>query len=131
SLAKLLAEAQRELEYGRGFVLLRGIPVEHYSDQEAGLLFRGIGAHIGNVVSQNAKGDLLGHVFDRGYADYRGRSDIRGYQTRAELESQPSVAGPSGFLRRAGRKEGGKTLLPSSAPIHNEMLTHEPLLLGL
>ena len=38
------------------------------------------------VVSQNAKGDLLGHVFDRGYAEYRGRSDIRGYQTRAARE---------------------------------------------
>src|SRR5207253_913540 len=31
TLAKLLAEARRELEYGRGFVLLRGIPVERYS----------------------------------------------------------------------------------------------------
>ena len=37
-------------------------------------------------MSQNAKGDLLGHVFDRGYAEYRGRRDIRGYQTRAALE---------------------------------------------
>jgi hypothetical protein len=45
-----------------------------------------IGTHIGAVVSQNAKGDLLGHVFDRGYAEYRGRSDIRGSQTRAALE---------------------------------------------
>ena len=43
-------------------VLLRGIPVERYSDEEAGLLYRGIGTHIGSVVSQNAKGDLLGHV---------------------------------------------------------------------
>lgn len=131
SLAKLLAEARRELEYGRGFVLLRGIPVEHYSDEEAGLLFRGIGAHIGNVVSQNAKGDLLGHVFDRGYADYRGRSDIRGYQTRAELEFHTDVVDIVGLFCLRGAKEGGQSLIVSSTTIHNEMLTHEPLLLGL
>jgi hypothetical protein len=131
SLAKLLAEARRELEYGRGFVLLRGLTVEHYSDQEAGLLFRGIGAHIGNVVSQNAKGDLLGHVFDRGYADYRGRSDIRGYQTRAELEFHTDIVDIVGLLCLRSAKEGGQSLIVSSTTIHNEMLTHEPLLLGL
>ena len=86
SVDGLLADARHELEYGRGFLLLRGLPIERYTDEEAGLLYRGIGAHIGAVVSQNAKGDLLGHVFDRGYAEYRGRRDIRGYQTRAALE---------------------------------------------
>jgi len=131
TLAELLAEVRRELEYGRGFVLLRDIPVERYSDEEAGLLYRGIGAHIGNAVSQNAKGDLLGHVFDRGYADYRGRSDIRGYQTRAELEFHTDIVDIVGLLCLRTAEEGGQSLIVSSTTIHNEMLAREPLLLGL
>ena len=128
TLSKFLADARRELEYGRGFVLLRGIPVERYSVEEAGLLYRGICAHIGNIVSQNAKGDLRGHVFDRGYADYRGRSDIRGYQTRAELEFHTDIVG---LLCLRAAKQGGESLIVSSTTIYNEMLAHEPLLLGL
>ena len=131
TLSKFLAGARRELEYGRGFVLLRGIPVERYSDEEAGLLYRGIGAQIGNIVSQNAKGDLLGHVFDRGYADYRGRSDIRGYQTRAELEFHTDVVDIVGLLCLRAAKQGGESLIVSSTTIYNEMLAHAPLLLGL
>ena len=44
SVDGLLADARHELEYGRGFLLLRGLPIERYTDEEAGLLYRGIGA---------------------------------------------------------------------------------------
>jgi hypothetical protein len=57
SVDGLLADARHELEYGRGLLLLRGLPIERYTDEEAGLFYRGIvGAHIGAVVLQNAKG---------------------------------------------------------------------------
>jgi len=44
SVGGLLADARHELEYGRGFLLLRGLPIDRYTDEEAGLLYRGIGA---------------------------------------------------------------------------------------
>ena len=40
SVDGLLADARHELEYGRGFLLLRGVPIERYTDEEAGLLYR-------------------------------------------------------------------------------------------
>jgi len=52
-----------------------------------------------NAVGERPKGDVLGHVFDRGYAEYRGRSDIRGYQTRADLEFHTEEPGASGCGR--------------------------------
>jgi hypothetical protein len=131
TLAARLTALRREVEYGRGFVLLRGIPVRDYSDDEAELLFRGIGCHIGEAVTQNAKGDLLGHVRDQGYADYRGRSDIRGYQTRARLEFHTDVVDIVGLLCLRAAKEGGHSLLVSATTIHNEMLRQAPQLLGL
>ncbi len=126
-----LAAIRQEVEFGRGFVLLRGIPMQRYSDADAGLLFRGIGCHIGEVVTQNAKGDLLGHVRDQGYADYRGRNDIRGYQTRARLEFHTDVVDIVGLMCLRAAREGGHSLIVSSTTVHNEMLRDTPLLLGL
>ena len=51
-----------ELENGRGFKLLRGLPVERYSDAEINAITYGIGLHLGQPVCQNPRGDLLGEV---------------------------------------------------------------------
>ena len=131
TLAALLRSLREEIEYGRGFVLLRGIPVRDYTKGDAGLMFRGVGCHIGEVVTQNAKGDLLGHVRDQGYADYRGRSDVRGYQTRARLEFHTDVVDIVGLMCLRAAREGGYSLIVSSTTVHNEMLRAAPLLLGL
>ena len=131
TLAPRLAGLRQELEYGRGFTLLRGIKLDRYDDAEAGLLFRGIGCHFGDVVVQNAKGDVLGHVRDLGYDDYRGRSDVRGYQTRARLEFHTDVVDIVGLMCLRAAREGGHSLIVSSTTVHNEMLRETPLLLGL
>ncbi len=41
---------------GRGFLLLRGLPVERWSMREAATAFFGLGAHLGSARSQNGKG---------------------------------------------------------------------------
>ena len=51
---------------GRGFMVIRGIPVERYSIEQAAAAFLGIGAYFGKSVSQNGKGHILGHVKDLG-----------------------------------------------------------------
>jgi hypothetical protein len=131
TLSPRLAALRRALEYGRGFTLLRGIRLDKYDDDDAGLLFRGIGCHLGEVVAQNAKGDVLGHVRDLGYDDYRGRSDVRGYQTRARLEFHTDVVDIVGLMCLRAAREGGHSLIVSSTTVHNEMLRETPLLLGL
>ena len=55
--AKLLALRQ-ELIRGRGFAVLRGLPVERYSEHEAQVIFCGLGSHLGLARSQNAQGQL-------------------------------------------------------------------------
>jgi hypothetical protein len=41
---------------GRGFMVIRGVPVQRYSIEEAAAAFLGIGAYLGKSVSQNGKG---------------------------------------------------------------------------
>jgi hypothetical protein len=130
-LASKLAACLDQVLYGRGFVLLRGLPCAEFSDEDAGILFRGMGTYLGEVASQNAKGDLLGHVRDAGYADYRGRNDIRGYQTRANLEFHTDVVDIVGLMCLRPAKEGGESLIVSSTTIHNALLETSAAHLGL
>src|SRR5881296_1238976 len=49
TLSRELAAVGEELENGRGFVLLRGLPVERYTLDELKTLYWGVGAHRGSA----------------------------------------------------------------------------------
>lgn len=66
TLAPRLHRILDQVLNGRGFVLLRGLPVKRWSRREAACAFLGLGLHWGNLRSQNAQGHLLGHVKDQG-----------------------------------------------------------------
>ena len=59
-----LAAVGHELEHGRGVVLLRGLPVARYTEDELRQLYWGIGTHLGAARYQNAHGELIGEVRD-------------------------------------------------------------------
>ena len=63
---KVIADAREELLEGRGFVYLRGLPVQSMSAEDAVTAYLGIGLHIDQPVSQNGQGHILGHVRDYG-----------------------------------------------------------------
>ena len=52
--------------HGRGFAMLRGLPVENRPIAETATAYWGIGTYFGSARSQNVKGHLLGHVYDLG-----------------------------------------------------------------
>lgn len=74
----------RELDDGRGFILVRGFPSNQYSEEEAAFAYWLVGLHMGRPVPQNRKGDLLGHVRDDG-AD-PNKLGTRLYRTRVKLD---------------------------------------------
>lgn len=79
TLAPRLARLRAEVLNGRGFALLRGLPVQRWPLRLSATAFFGIGTHLGAALSQNAQGHVLGHVQDLGL-----RSDdprVRIYQT--------------------------------------------------
>jgi hypothetical protein len=76
---KLRQRVENEVLNGRGFLLLRGLPVERWTMREAATAFYGLGAHLGNARSQNGKGHVLGHVKDLGLAS--NDPNVRIYQT--------------------------------------------------
>ena len=114
---------------GRGFALLRGLPVDSYSMKQAAIVFWGLGRWIGTPRSQNGKGHLLGHVRDLGY-DVADPS-VRIYQTTSRQTYHTDSCDVVALLCLQTAKAGGLSSLVSSMTIHNEMLRRRPDLLAL
>ena len=116
--AAALADIREELLDGRGFILIRGLPVERMSRAQAAAAFWGIASYIGEAISQNARGHLLGHVKDLG-TDY---AKVRGYQTRAYMAFHADQCDILALCCLHPAKSGGAHRICSSVALHNEML---------
>ncbi len=124
-----LADLKETLIYGIGFEVMRGLPVEKYSQQLAATIFCGVGAHLGSARSQNAKGHVLGHVRDTG-ADAKN-PNTRIYQTAERQTFHTDSSDVVGLLCLREAMEGGESLLVSTATIYNEMRRQRPDLVAL
>ncbi len=124
-LAPVLEEIARDVIDGRGFVLIRGVPVDRYNRLEAAIAYWGIGTYIGHAVSQNAKGHLLGHVKDLGGTSFANPTN-RGYETHDKLPYHSDSCDVVGLLCLHPSKSGGESTIVSSVIIHNEMLQRRP-----
>ena len=60
-------QIKHELMDGRGFLMIRGWPLDDYSLEDIGVMYYGFGAHFGKGASQSVIGDRLGYVMD--YSD--------------------------------------------------------------
>lgn len=113
-----------EVLNGRGFVLLRGLPVERWSRREAAIAFFGLGTHLGNARSQNAAGHVLGHVKDLGLSS--NDPNVRIYQTRERQTYHTDSCDVVGLLCLQPAKSGGLSSLVSSVTLFNEMRKRRP-----
>jgi hypothetical protein len=116
-----------EVLHGRGFVLLRGLPVERMTRYEAALAFYGIGLQLGSARSQNAKGHVLGHVKDLGLSSHDPNARI--YQTNERQTYHTDSCDVVALLCLQPAMTGGLSSLVSSVTIYNEMRRRRPDLL--
>jgi Taurine catabolism dioxygenase TauD, TfdA family len=123
-LAAEIASWSNEIQRGRGFVLVRGLPVERYNDMQVRVVFWGIGLYMGTALSQNSYGELLGDVYDEGVK--MGSGKVRGYRTNSFLMFHSDRADAVGLLCLHKAKEGGISSLVSTMTIHNEILKNHP-----
>lgn len=123
-LADKLAGILDEVIHGRGFVLIRGFPVDRLDQEGCAIGYLGLGSHLGAFRSQNAKGHLLGHVRDIG-RDIRDAT-TRYYQTNRALEYHTDSCDIVGLLSLRTSKSGGDSRLVSSVSIYNKMMRTRP-----
>lgn len=119
-----LSAALHELEYGRGFVMFRGLPVVGLAEPELETLYFGIGAHLGRVITQNSRGDRIGRVTDRGN-EYT-TTGVRGHGSRHAIQPHCDSSDLVGLLCVQPAARGGRSLIASASSIYNEILHRHP-----
>ena len=122
--AALLADVEREVADGVGFVQMRGLPVGTMTRRQAAIAFFGIGSHFGEPLSQNAAGHVLGHVKDLGL-DYDDPL-VRGYQTKVAMGFHTDQCDWVGLLCLNTAQSGGESRIVSAVTLYNEMLARRP-----
>ena len=123
-LAPKLADTARDLQSGRGFAVFSGLPVEQLTERECATIFSGLGAHMGCLRPQDARGSLVGHVRDQGLSS--SDPNVRIYQTSERQGFHCDWADVVGLLCLRPAMRGGTSMLVSATAIYNEMLAARP-----
>src|SRR5260221_3894584 len=131
------AEALREeLRTGSGFVVVKGLPIDRYTQDEACMIYWGLGTHLGRPIPQKVEGGLLYSVRDEGYnleRDY-GAAGVRTSKTTAgfnyHTDSPSMLAGHTPdivcLLALQTAKSGGESAIISAYTAHNAILAERP-----
>ncbi len=123
----LVANLRRELIEGKGFAVLRGLPLDSWSRREAAIAYWVIGNHLGSPVSNNGRGDMMCDIVDNG-VDYK-LATSRGYDSNAKLSYHCDQCDVVGLLCLQSAKKGGLSKLVSAMAVHDEILERRPDLL--
>ncbi len=125
TLAARLKEIEAELIDGRGFVRLRGLPRDRWTNDQMCMAYWGIGAHLGRPWPQNAKGHLLGDVTDHGKAanDPTSRGNEIG---EAGLDFHCDGSDLVGLMCLQTGVSGGLSAVANSVALHNRLVRERP-----
>jgi hypothetical protein len=124
ALAARIATWRRELTDGRGFLVVRGLPVERWSEEQASFAYWGLGLHLGRPGAQNPQDELLGHVVDTG--EDGANPYVRRYRTAGDIAYHCDLADVVGLLCLRTAKTGGASRIVSSVSVYNELLRRRP-----
>lgn len=124
-----LQRVQHDLENGSGVHVLRGLPIDRWSQAEAERVFWGITSHLGTPVAQTVNGDRIFHVRDEGFAE--GHPQARGPSSRKRLSFHSDRCDVIAFLCLRQAKAGGENDVVSAVTLYNEMLERRPDLVAV
>ena len=123
-LEERLADWTQTLRAGRGFVLIRGLPVERWPLEVTEMATWILGQHIGEAGPQNPQGETLGHVRD--YDEEAVNPMVRRYRTTGNIDFHCDGADVVGLLCLRTAKRGGQSRIASSVTIFNHLLAEHP-----
>ncbi|MDO1485117.1 Taurine catabolism dioxygenase TauD, TfdA family [Rhodococcus rhodochrous] len=120
-----IARWSNDLDRGRGFVLVRGLRTELYSDAVSGAIFFLLGLHLGVPMPQNQHGDLLDHVVATSNKTMDDPEALPS-RVRDKLEFHSDSSDVVGLICLRGAASGGESRLVSGAALYNRVLELRP-----
>lgn len=124
TLNRVIASAMDEVIDGRGFVLIRGVPLDGLTAAQIELMYWGIGVHAGLPIHQKTEDDLLVYIRDQGVDP--NDPLVRGFQTATSLDYHCDSSDAVGLLCVRPAKSGGVSTIVSSVAVHDELVRHDP-----
>jgi alpha-ketoglutarate-dependent taurine dioxygenase len=119
----------RALERGRGFIILKGVPVERYTAEELQLCYWLLGQFLGHPTEQNVQGTLLYDVRDTGQdVRYGARFSVTNVESTFHTDNSFGVEGLDyvGLLCVKTAKAGGLSQVVSAYAVHDELRAKHP-----
>ncbi|KAJ2922251.1 hypothetical protein H1R20_g14844, partial [Candolleomyces eurysporus] len=128
TLSPVLKDFARELYQGRGFFVLRTIPIEKYSREELAIIYAGISSHVGSARGkQDGTGAVLAHIKDLtvSHAHEKGGIGNSAYTTDKQV-FHTDVGDLIALMALETAAEGGTSKISSGGKIYNELAATRP-----
>jgi len=124
-----------EIKSGRSFGIVRGFPVQDYSEDACKIVSWGMCSHFGAGMPQSRQGDWINHVLD--ISDQKSidnpdlvhilqRGQLRTNHGGGELDFHTDTTDIFALFSLRKAKAGGASRLVSSAMLHNLILREKP-----
>ena len=120
-----LSRAYQEVRSGMGVVIIRGLPVDGTLERFVEAV-GAVGRHFGHKLSQNAQGELVGHVVDATQEDPTPRM----YRSNLELRPHSDITAMISLACWQKARSGGASVVVSGVTVHDEMRKRAPQLLA-
>lgn len=122
-VSNLIAAMIDDLGNGRGFSVVRGLPVhERFTADDATRIYCAIGRKLGELVSQNTRGERIGNIWNRQVAGALNR----GYENNTSMDFHTDSKDIVGLLCVREPVSGGESLVVSTMQIFIMMLERHP-----
>ena len=103
---------------GRGFQVIRAVPVHLWTMKQCEVFYWAFGKYLGLPGAQDSAGNLLGHVIDVGPTNVTERP----YRTKEDIAYHCDGSDIVGLLCINGAKSGGESRIISSVAVYNQLL---------
>jgi alpha-ketoglutarate-dependent taurine dioxygenase len=124
-LRKKLERGYAEVRSGKGFVVLRGLPLEGLSLEQFTACAWGVGTYFGRALSQNAQGELVTSVVDATAEDATPRM----YRSNLELRPHSDITAMISLACWHKSQSGGASIIVSGVTVHDAIREQAPKLL--
>ncbi|KIM38282.1 hypothetical protein M413DRAFT_448017 [Hebeloma cylindrosporum] len=132
TLGPALFELSKELHQGRGFFVIRTIPVDSYSKEDNILIYAGISSHIADTRGlQDKNGGVLSHIKDLSRTHFKDAIGGPAYTTDKQVFHTDQGADIVSLFALQTAAEGGTSRISSSWRVYNELAATRPDLINV
>lgn len=133
NLSPKLHRLAEELYTGRGFFVLRTIPIEKYDRTQLAIIYAGVSSHVGSARGkQDATGAVLAHIKDLtvSHACEQGGIGNSAYTTDKQV-FHTDVGDLIALFALDNAEEGGVSRISSGPRVYNELAATRPDLIRI